>query len=176
MDKPLFANTQIDLAGLPRVADVTWSPLERAYLRVQMWSLYLFRLLILGIFLFTAGVQGDMPWWLMGVISGGWILLLLLSTFLVYRGFRIKGYAVRNHDLMYRSGLLFRKTTVIPYSRIQHSEVHQGVIERQFGLARLAIYTAGGSQSDLTIPGLTKERAEQMRTFVSEKVASDEEE
>jgi uncharacterized protein len=176
MEKPLFANAQIDLARLPRVAGVDWSKLERAYLRVQMLSLWFFRLLILGIFLFTLGVQGDIPLWLMGAISGGWILLLLLSTYIVYRAFRIKGYAVRQRDLMYRSGLLFRKTTVIPYSRIQHSEVHQGVIERQFGLARLAIYTAGGSQSDLTIPGLTKERAEQMRTFVSEKVASDEEE
>jgi len=176
MEKPLFVNQQVDLDQLPKVADINWLDHEPAYLRVQLLGMYIFRLLILGIFVFSATVLGDMQLWLLGAISGGWILLLLMSTYIVYRAFRIKSYAVRQHDLMYRSGLIFRKTTVIPYNRIQHSEVHQGVIERQFGLARLAIYTAGGSQSDLTIPGLTKERAEQMRTFVSEKVASDEEE
>lgn len=61
----------------------------------------------------------------------------------------------------------------IPFNRMQHSEVLQGVIDRQFGLARLAVFTAGGSSSDLVIPGLEAEQAYRMREFLGEKVADE---
>lgn len=176
METPLFSNPQIPLADLPSVRDVEWIRLESNYLNVQLASIWLFFMIFLAAYWISAGVRPEVPLWVSLLVSGVMVLLLLVNTLLVWLGFKIKGYAVRQHDLMYRTGLIFRKTTVIPYSRIQHSEIQQGFIDRQFGLARLAVFTAGGSQSDLTIPGLTRDRAESIRTFVSEKVEGDEEE
>lgn len=176
MDAPLFNNEQVDLTALPAAAEVDWTPLQQAYLQVNLISLWLTRLAILAVFLVVTAFQEDFPFWLRWSIAGAWMLFLLISTLLTYYGFKIKGYAIREHDLMYRTGLIFRKVTVIPYNRIQHSEMLQGVVERQFNLSRLAVFTAGGSQSDLTIPGLTRERAEQMRSWLSKKVEADEEE
>lgn len=172
----LFQNAQLSIEELPSVAEVDWQGLDKAYLQVDLIGLWLFRLGVLGVFLaYTFFVEGFPPvvrW----SIAGLWVFLLLLTTVLRYLGFRIKGYAVRQHDLMYRRGLLFRSVTVVPFTRIQHSEVEQGVIERQFGLSSLSVFTAGGSQSDLVIPGLKREDAERIRNFLSQKVAADEEE
>lgn len=176
MEVPLFNNEEVDISQLPAAEEVKWVSLEPAYLQVNMISLWLTRLIILGIFLLVTAFQDDFPFWLRWSIVGAWMLFLIISSLLTYFGFKIKGYAIREHDLLYRSGLIFRKVTVIPYNRIQHSEILQGLVERQFDLSRLAVFTAGGSQSDLTIPGLTRDRAEQMRSWVSKKVEADEEE
>ncbi len=173
---PLFSNPQLTLEDLPTVSAVEWTGLSSKYLQVQMWSLWLVRITILLFFLLYSFVYPNFPAGWRWPVAGGWIFLLIISTLIRYYGFRIKGYAVRAHDIMYRTGLIFRKTTVIPYNRIQHSEIQRGLIERQFFLATLAIYTAGGSQSDLAIPGLTEEQAERIRTFLSKKAEEEEEE
>lgn len=172
----LFQNAQLALDELPKVAEVDWQRLDRAYLRVDLIGLWLFRLTVLAVFLAYTYFVTDFPVYIRWGIAGLWVALLLLATLLRYLGFRIKGYAVRQHDLMYRRGLLFRSVTVVPFTRIQHSEVEQGVIERQFGLSSLSVFTAGGSQSDLVVPGLKREDAERIRNFLSSKVAADEEE
>ncbi|MEQ8704757.1 MAG: PH domain-containing protein [Phaeodactylibacter sp.] len=173
---PLFQNTQLSIEALPSVAEVDWQGLDKAYLRVDLIGLWFFRLVVLGLFLAYSYFVTDFPAGIRWSIAGLWVFLLLLATLLRYLGFRIKGYAVRQHDLMYRRGLLFRTVTVVPFTRIQHSEVEQGVIERQFGLSSLSVFTAGGSQSDLAIPGLKREDAERIRNFLAQKLASDEEE
>lgn len=172
----VFTNVQLSVEELPRAASATYEPLAPAYLRVDLLGLWLGRLAILFVFLVYTYLTKDFPDWLRWSIAGFWVFLLLASTAIRYFGFKIKGYAVRQHDLMYRQGLLFRTLTVVPFSRIQHSEVQQGVIERQFGLASLSAYTAGGSQSDIVIPGLKQEQAEQIRQLLSQKLAADEEE
>jgi len=102
------------------------------------------------------------------------LLLVLLGSaliiggrlFLLYRGFRRKQYALRTHDLTYQRGLIRFTVTSIPFNRVQHCEVGQGALERLFELAHLKVYTAGGSSSDLTIPGLPPERASRIKDYV----------
>ncbi|RMD99456.1 MAG: hypothetical protein D6816_14930 [Bacteroidetes bacterium] len=85
--------------------------------------------------------------------------------------YRMAGYALRAHDIMYKSGVFWHSTTVIPYSRIQHVEISQGPIQSAFGIATLRIYTAGGTRSDLTIEGLERKRANEIKEFITGKVA-----
>ena len=58
------------------------------------------------------------------------------------------------HDAIYKSGLISETTTIIPFNRVQHVALHQGFISRKLGLASIELFTAGGSSSDLEIPGL----------------------
>ena len=176
METPLFSNPQISLQSLPTIKAVSWIRLESNYLKVQLIGICLTYILILGVFWVTTGIRPKVPLWFSLSTSGVLLFLMVFNLIVARLGFKVKGYTVRQHDLMYRTGLLFRKSTVIPYNRIQHSEIQQGFIDRQFGLSRLAIFTAGGNQSDLVVPGLTQERAEAIRSFVSGKVSGDEEE
>ena len=50
-------------------------------------------------------------------------------------------------------------------------EVNQGVISKIIGLSSVKIYTAGGSYSDLSIPGLPEDKAQQLKSFLSEQIS-----
>ena len=51
-------------------------------------------------------------------------------------------------------GVYWRTLTNVPRSRVQHTDVSQGPLERRFGLGTLVIYTAGTLHSQVTLPGL----------------------
>ena len=89
---------------------------------------------------------------------------------LEYRSYR---YAVREHDLLVQSGVLFRRWSAVPHSRIQHVDTRQGPLERSLGLARLLVYTAAGVSADGSIPGLAEDEAERLRDALSQKGGAD---
>ena len=105
-------------------------------------------------------------------IAGGVLSALLLLVFFgINIGFYRRSYALSERDLTYKRGWLFYSTTTIPFNRIQHTEVSQGPLERRYDLSSLKVYTAGGSTSDMVIPGLEEEEAKQLRDFISQKAA-----
>lgn len=99
------------------------------------------------------------------------VIVLLLVYFGIYIGYTRRAYALSEKDVTYRKGWVFHSITTIPFNRIQHTEVSQGPIERRYNLSTLKIFTAGGSSSDMVIPGLEDEEAKQLRDFISEKAA-----
>ena len=110
-------------------------------------------------------------WILVGWGGVGVFLMIRLLIVFPYRG-----YAVRQHDIIYKKGWLWRSITTIPFQRVQHCDIKQGLIERYFGLSRLNVYTAGGQQSDLRIPGLQMEQAEKFKQFILKTISLDDEE
>lgn len=77
-----------------------------------------------------------------------------------------KGYQLRQHDLHYRRGVIWRHVTSLPYVRVQHVELESGPVERYFKLATLKFYTAGGGSADVSIPGLPFGTASKIRAYV----------
>lgn len=130
------------------------------------WGAILIATLIFSYFL-------NAPWvWLSLSAAGAVVLaLIVLLTLWAPRRYRLTGYLVREDDIQYRTGALWRRQTAVPVNRIQHVEITQGPIERMLGLARLVIYTAGGSGSDLAVPGLPADSAERLREQVLGMVA-----
>ncbi|AAV82400.1 Uncharacterized conserved membrane protein [Idiomarina loihiensis L2TR] len=77
-----------------------------------------------------------------------------------------KGYAIREHDFSYRSGVIFQSVVSQPILRIQHVELKHGPIDRHFGLASLEIFSAGGAMHTFAIPGLPEKKAREIRSYV----------
>ncbi|KGJ88053.1 PH domain-containing protein [Thalassotalea sp. ND16A] len=77
-----------------------------------------------------------------------------------------KRYALREQDISYQSGLIFRKTVSQPILRVQHVELKRGPVERKVGLASLQVFSAGGSLHTFEIPGLNIDDAEHIRQFI----------
>lgn len=99
------------------------------------------------------------------------ILVFVVGLYIVYKNYKSRGYALREEDLTYKHGWLFAETTTIPFNRIQHIELSENPLERKLKLAKLSIYTAGGSSSDLSLKGLAKSDAERIKAFLTEKIA-----
>jgi len=172
-----FSNEQVHIPDLPTIATLDLSPLHKEYLSVAMIGNLITWLIIGGSVLTIWFFKKDeWPNWLSYGIPILLGTLIIMSFSLAYFGFKRKKYALRERDILYQTGLIWRAKTVIPFNRIQHAEVSQGPIERMFGLSVLRIFTAGGSTSDMRIPGLTPEIAQNIKEFVLGKTASDEEE
>jgi hypothetical protein len=105
-----------------------------------------------------------------GVILLLQAVLALVWPALEYEAFR---YAVRADDLLVQSGVIFKRWSSIPLSRIQHVDTRQGPIERMLGLSRLLVFTAAGMSADGSIPGLATETAETMRDELSRRGGDD---
>ncbi|MGM0717873.1 MAG: PH domain-containing protein [Halobacteriota archaeon] len=99
--------------------------------------------------------------WVGGVVFA--LAFVLGVVFAVLR-YRVWMYQVRSDSLYLKRGVLTRVNTVAPYVRIQHVDTRRGPLERTFGLATTVVYTAGSRGADVSIPGLTPERADDLQT------------
>jgi len=178
-----FSNTQVSIEGLPQVQTLVFQPLELRYRKVRLIMRTILVLIILGVLgAIIAGTYMDpLDPWANRLIRFGfpiiWILLTIWLYVHVYKAFANKSYALREKDLVYRSGWLWKQMTTAPFNRVQHVSIDQGPIERHYNLAKLKIFTAGGAASDLTIPGLDPTTANDLKEFIVKKtLESDEQE
>ena len=96
--------------------------------------------------------------------------MLILSFLYLKISFAKKGFALREHDVIFKSGVISETTTIVTNNRVQHVALHQGMLSRYFGLASIELFTAGGSASDLKINGLLLEDAKKVKESVSLKI------
>lgn len=92
---------------------------------------------------------------------------------LLYRSWR---YEIRADSLYLTRGVLTRVQTVAPYVRVQHIDTRRSPVERLLGLSSLVVYTAGSRGADVTIPGLTDERAAELQRRLKRLAIASEEE
>ena len=173
----MFQNPEIDVAALPSTAAVEWQPLDRNYLRQRLVAAVLgvagnvallaFLHVVLTYAFRDEGVELRLGWiWLFVPAIG---IPMLIWPLLSYPRM---GYSVRDRDILYKSGVLFRSVTAIPYNRIQHVEKDSTPLDRRFRLANLKIFTAGGTGGDLKISGLAADTAERLRGFILDKAGA----
>lgn len=92
-------------------------------------------------------------------LTGAGTGLLLLA---VERRYAAWGYLERQDDLLVRRGVLVRRTSVVPYGRMQYVDVTAGPLARRFGLATVTLHTAAAA-TDASLPGLRAEEAARLR-------------
>lgn len=79
------------------------------------------------------------------------------------RSYERYSYRIDEAGIEIRSGVVFRRVTTVPRTRVQHTDVEQGPVARRFGLGTLAVYTAGTQYSRVALPGLEYGRAVAIR-------------
>jgi membrane protein YdbS with pleckstrin-like domain len=169
MIKENFTNETIDTTQLPKFEEVQFTLLHPNYWKVTLISLFIFFLIMVtgvGIALFFN--EQLVEFYIEIVIAIA--ILMLLVVFFSRISFNKKGFAFRNHDVLFRHGIIATNTIVIPYNRVQHVALHEGLISRYFGLAKIEIFTAGGSSSDIEIPGIEKGQAENIKQLLMGKI------
>lgn len=174
----MFVNPQIPPDVLPHADDVGWQTLHTRFVRclqakklvgfpVVVAVLGVAQLLVLA-FPKLDDVQSWFPLaWIIGAFWAVWSLVWPVVE--VPR----RGYAVRDKDILYKSGVVWRRETVVPFNRVQHAETGSSPIDRHFGLAHLTVFTAGSAGGDLRIDGLGADLAEQLRRYIVDKLTDD---
>lgn len=163
-----FTNVQVDLGTIPTVQEIKYTPLATNYPLLSaiqtaiFWLIPLIPLVIISIFKEDAEIP--LPIFFIPP------LFSILGAFVSYVSAKARGYSVREKDVIYKQGLLWKKQTCVSFKRIQHIDISHGPIERHFGLTSIKFFTAGGAMADLKISGLENENAEKLRTYILEKI------
>ncbi|HET8838809.1 MAG TPA: PH domain-containing protein [Flavobacteriaceae bacterium] len=166
-----FTNTPIELTSLPDYEKVDFQPISRKYLvKVLLSTMFFLVAILIGWgFLFYLN-------WNSTYIFGILFLILTWFVFAFWNVFKLQnnyGFALREKDILYRRGFLVNKITVVPFNRVQHVSTTRGILDKKLGIATLKIFTAGGSGSDINIPGLKPDLALRLKEAVSKKVSAD---
>ena len=171
----MFENPEIERDDLPQAEAVAWLGMDEKFVRRLLTEA------AIGVLIVSIGVFGLQSIFNIAFADEGidigigwlWFLLPLLALpFFAWPMFSVPrmGYAVRDKDILYKSGVFWHTVTAIPFNRIQHVEKSSTPLDRRFGIATLQLFTAGGTGGDLKIHGLPADVAEDLRVFVLDKV------
>lgn len=162
-------NDPVPTDALPALESVALTPVTRRFAGYRMTVTLLFWW-PLALLVAVAPVGPELPWLARGAL--GLMVAALGGGLAALAGAeaRRRAYGLRRQDLIYASGLLVQRTTVLPVCRIQHVETISGPLERLFGLVRVTCYTAGGASADLVLAGLPRETAERIRQYLLERI------
>ncbi len=157
-----FTNSTIDLDTLPKYEEVPLTRLDPKYWRIIVINLIVFLAFIATgitlVIVFKNDLQTNWMLW------GGLFIAFAAFLFLIYRAsFKRRGFALREKDVLYKSGIIAETTTIVPLNRIQHVALNEGFLSRMFHLGSLQIYTAGGSSGEIKIAGVPIEQAKAIK-------------
>ncbi len=113
----------------------------------------------------------------LAAVAAGWVIFNAAMAWHAQTwpalAYRHTSYRVDARGIEIRSGVYWRTIVNVPTSRVQHTDVSQGPLERTHGLGTLVIYTAGTDHSRVDLPGLAHERALQIREHLLPREESD---
>ncbi|HYG64439.1 MAG TPA: PH domain-containing protein [Thermoanaerobaculia bacterium] len=146
---------------LPSIADGVEHLLDPRHVtlsRIVRWlgagAVSLGSLVPLGSIVFFASIPG----WVTGILPLLWVVGTLGLAWSAHRWpvieHRHASYKVDDNGIQIRQGVVWRKEINVPRSRVQHTDVSQGPLERRFGLGTLVIYTAGTDHAKIELHGL----------------------
>ncbi len=92
-------------------------------------------------------------------------VLGLVFALVRYRRWR---FELQDDALYLERGAVTHVRTVVPFVRVQHVDTQRGPLERALGLSSVVVYTAGSRSADVTVPGLTVERADHLQARLRE--------
>jgi hypothetical protein len=108
--------------------------------------------------LFITWLATDLLWLGALVLAPLWVIANSVLAWHLQRwpaiNYRHASYRVDEQGIEIRRGVYWRKVINVPRSRVQHTDVSQGPLERSHGLGTLVIYTAGTDHAKVDLAGL----------------------
>ena len=141
-------------------------PVEPAYAHVLRLGAAIFWLpVLIGSLILDRLVLHELP---IAGLAPVLVGLIAFSAILVApeRVYRRLGYSVDGELLRVVRGWLFHTDTIVPFVRVQHIDVKRGPLDKMFGTASLVVHTAGTHNSLVSLPGLSPERAADIREAI----------
>lgn len=163
--------TPLDQSALPSLTELPLTPIEPSYAKMVLLVTSLFvSLALVGIaaILFLAK-PATLPIHL--VVMTCCIMIGVGLCYFSYKQAKVIRYGVYPHQFILQKGLIWRSTTALPYTRLQHVNLSQGPVERHYQLSSLKCFSAGSGEAEIDLPGLNTDTAESLRQHLLEQAA-----
>jgi membrane protein YdbS with pleckstrin-like domain len=162
------------------VADGVFHQLDPRHVRVQQAFGWIFVLILSSASLFLILLIALVNRFATPVLAGLLVVWAIFYAFLAWHGhrwpaveYRYTSYRVDDFGIEIRRGVYWRVVINVPRSRVQHTDVSQGPIERRYGLGTLVIYTAGTDFAKVELSGLEHGTALAIREHLLPGVSGD---
>lgn len=109
---------------------------------------------------------GDNRWFALALLAAGAGTLLLVGSLLSYLNFKFR---MDRDAFLIRSGVFTRKRLSLTFDRIQNVAIKEPLYFRPLGLVVLALESAGSSSEEVSLAGIPRRRAQEIRQFVLER-------
>jgi len=115
----------------------------------------------------SLGLAVGASWMMAGFGAAAWLAGSGLLAWWLWawprRAYAHASYRLDAEGLEIRRGVIWRRVVNVPQTRVQHTDVSQGPIERSHGLSTLIVHTAGTEHAQVALPGLSREDALALR-------------
>ncbi|WP_052119023.1 PH domain-containing protein [Bifidobacterium callitrichos] len=114
-------------------------------------------------------------WWgfwqrlIVGLFAAYAVLDLAFQPLQTKYAYTFYRFRIGERDLRTRRGWLLRKSTAVPYNRVQHVDTKQNPVLRHFNLTTVVVHTAA---DEVEIEALDTAEAERVVALITERVAS----
>lgn len=134
------------------------------------WRWVLWLILPLFVAVVTLFVTQWHTLWIPLVAVVVWVAVVLFVFWFSAKAFKQSGYALRQHDLAMRSGVLTTQQTIVPFVMVQHVVVNQGIAMRAYGLATVCVYTSSGGVQGVSLSGVSLDEAHQIKQYILDRI------
>ncbi len=167
-----FSNQPINTSELPKFQEVNLLKPQSKYFNIILINISLISVVLIGGILIFFYMKPEVFSQRGKIVLGTLAFVFLGFLYIIYMlEFSKRGYCFREKDVIYKEGFISQTTTLVPFNRVQHVALHQGLFSRFFGLASLELFTAGGSSSDLKITGLLLADAQNFKELIIQKIS-----
>jgi membrane protein YdbS with pleckstrin-like domain len=159
-------------AAIDTIADGIERQLDPRWIRCQRLLALIPTFIVAGVsFVFVVSLWAGSGLLLLGfLLLPVWFLMIAAFAWQLQRwpeiAYRFSSYRIDETGIEIRKGVYWRTVTNVPRSRVQHTDVSQGPLERRFGLGTLVVYTAGTSHSKVDLSGLDFDVARRIRAHL----------
>ncbi len=173
-----FVNAEVPLDALPGAENVEWTPLHPRFARRLQVGALIRSIVFVGgggalhaVLARNPDILAESPPWLPAFFWAVLGVFCVWSVVWPLIAVPRRGYVVREKDLLYKSGVLWRSVKACPFNRVQHTKLDNTPLDRRFDLASLSVFPAGGGRGN-RVRGLGRETAERLRVYISDRIES----
>jgi membrane protein YdbS with pleckstrin-like domain len=164
-----FSNEPINIDLLPKYERVPLTLLHKKYWNIILINLFLF-LLFVAILAGFIYAFNEVRISYLYMFTAFYVCFAGLLIYLNRIAFKRRGFAIRERDIIFQSGIISISSTIVPFNRIQHIALEEGVLSRIYHLGSLQIFTAGGNSGSLHIPGIQIDQARTVKELLMQQI------
>ena len=135
----------------------------------KLYFIYLLLAILFTILWWYIPIVLFTPFDVKGIVTIPILAILIFIAYWIPKYYETMIYKLTKDEIVWRRGVWFKKTGVVPYNRITNIDIGQGPISRMLGIASLKIQTAGYSgqtPAEIKIEGV--EQFEELRELIME--------
>ena len=111
----------------------------------KVYYIYLVLILVIAFLPWYIPVLIFSPMMVSVLIGGVCLLIVLFVIYWIGRYYDSISYRLTDKEIIWRRGVWFRNTGIVPFDRITNVDISQGPISRRLGIGTLKVQTAGYS-------------------------------